>query len=228
VKEAALTNLTPVSKKEERKTVYPFLLFCLGAIFMILITGCLPGSKPPYLIEQYTLEYRSPTPPGLAHGEESITVDRFSVDQVFNSTAMLYRPEAYRLAAYNYHRWRVNPGDMTGDCLLRDLGQSGIFRAVFSYRNAVATRFVLQGGVGEFVELREKDSPKALLRIVVALIDSKEQEITRKLVFQKEYTFMEPLSESSPAALAGAMSSAVAKLSEQLMKDLDAAIKDRK
>lgn len=56
----------------------------------------------------------------------------FSVAQSFNSTAMVYKPQQNRLDSYPYSRWRVNPGDMVSDFLLRDIRKSLLFKGVFS------------------------------------------------------------------------------------------------
>lgn len=198
------------------------VLFCL-----VLIAGCFPGSKPPYLVEHYTIDYAYPVIKGVNHIEASITVDRFTVAQFFNSRAMVYQPAANQLASYTYNKWSVNPGDMVTDYLLRDLRNAGIFQAVFSYRDSVRTRYMLEGGVEQFMQVTEKGNQRAVLSLTVTLIDTKENEINRKIVFQKTYLFVETLSENSPVALARGLSAGMAKFSEQLIKDIYEAAKDR-
>jgi cholesterol transport system auxiliary component len=133
---------------------------------------------------------------------------------------MAYKPAPYKIAVYNGSRWRVNPGDMVTDFLLRDLRNSGIFKGAFSYRDDESVRFVLEGGVDEFLEVDEQNTGKAVISLTIALIDTNEKEITKRLVFQKKYRAEEPLTEQSPAALAQGMSTSMKRVSEQLLKDI--------
>ena len=204
-----------------------FMRLMVILIPILLLSGCFTRTKPYYMVEQYTLEYNPPVIQGTTALDELMKVERFSVAQSFNSTAMVYKPDLFKLAIYNYSRWRVNPGDLVTDYLLRDLRNSGIFRAVFSYRDAETTRFILKGGIEEFLELDEQNSAKAMLSISVALLDLSEKEITRKVLFQKGYRFSEPLKERTAEGLARGMSNAMAQFSEQLVKDINSAVKNR-
>jgi ABC-type uncharacterized transport system auxiliary subunit len=186
----------------------------------VMFAGCLPGSKPPQTISQYTIEYPPPAARSAAPSDTTIRIDRFFVAQAFNSTAMVYRPLTYKLAVYNSSRWRVNPGDMVTDYLLRDMRASNIFRGVFSYRELEPTRFVLAGGVEEFLEADDADTGKAALVLSAALIDTRESELTKRLIYQKTYRTQEPLKDQTPDALAQAMSKATERLTGQIISDI--------
>lgn len=198
----------------------------LLALMVLFLFGCLPGNKPPQMIVQYTFEYPPPIPDKESTSKDSIRVNRFAIAQTFNSTSMIYRPVAYRMASYNASRWRVNPADMVTDFLLRDLRKSHIFGAVFSYRETEETRFILEGGVEEFLEADEGSSGAAVLVLRIALIDSKGTDTARRLVFQKQYSVSEPLKEQSPDAFARGMSIAMSRLSSQIVKDLSGSMID--
>jgi 2,4-dienoyl-CoA reductase-like NADH-dependent reductase (Old Yellow Enzyme family) len=58
---------------------------------------------------------------------------------------MVIRYENGVIDHFNYNQWAVNPADMVGDNLLRDLRQSGRFRAVFSRYTPGEGRFVVRG-----------------------------------------------------------------------------------
>ncbi len=186
----------------------------------LLLAGCFPGAKAPLMVDHYTLEYASPAFGNIKAVSEAIRVERFAVAQAYNTTSMLYKPAPYKLEAYGSARWRVGPGDILSDYLVRDIRSAGIFRGAFSYREGESARFVLEGGVEEFLEVDEKNKGTALLIVRIALIDSKETESTKRLVFQKSYRFAEPLAEQSAKSLAEGMSVAVQRLSEQALKDV--------
>jgi cholesterol transport system auxiliary component len=207
--------------------LYMKLRILLILIPALLLTGCFTRAKTPYIVEQYILEYSSPVFKDHALLDESIKIERFSTAQSFNSTAMVYKPHAFKLAVYNYNRWRVTPGDMVTDYLLRDLRNSGLFRAVLSYRDVDSTRFTLEGVIEEFLELDEGSNGKAILSLNIALLDQNQKEITRKVIFQKGYRLIEPQKEQTPEGLAQGMSAAMARLSEQLINDIYSAVKNR-
>jgi cholesterol transport system auxiliary component len=188
--------------------------------------GCSLGGKPAYSVKHYVLEYPSLQMEGIQRFNELLKVERFSVSPTFNSTAMVYRENPFGRDAYHYERWRVNPGDMVTDLIVRDLRNSGLFRAIFSYYDGEETRFLLEGQVEEFLELEEKDSWKATLSVHITFLDLTKIERAEKVVFQRSYRFAELFAEKTPEGLAGGMSKAMERFSRQLIRDLEQAMKD--
>jgi ABC-type uncharacterized transport system auxiliary subunit len=191
---------------------------------MVWMSGCSLGEKRTQVVRQYILEYSSPTVEGLAQTKELIKVERFSVTQAFNTTAMLYQDSPYTLNSDPYNRWRVTPGEMVPDYLIRDLRKMNFFRAVYSYHDFANTRYVLQGQVEDFLEVAERGSAKAVLGMNVTLLDLA-KEAPRKVLFQKSYRSEDPLHEKTAPGFAQAMSRAMEKISRQLMVDLREAIR---
>jgi ABC-type uncharacterized transport system auxiliary subunit len=198
-------------------------------LFMVSIVlslvACSFGGKPSVMVEQYALEYPPPSVQSLSPMHEVIRLERFSVAQIFNHVKMVYRQKPTHYNDYAYHRWRANPGDMVGDSLLRDLRAAGIFKSVFSYRDMGNTPLILKGGVGEFYESDEKDGRKAILSVYITVIDTTSRELTKQIVFQKNYRYEEPVTEKTVQGFAQAMSRAVEKLSGQVITDIREAIK---
>src|SRR5512139_1872772 len=151
------------SGRSPKKSVFIFLL-------MILASGCSFGSKTAYQVNQYTLEYPSPALKEIAQIKELIKVERFSVAQAFDTSAIVYRdgPNLRNIDLYN--RWRTKPGDMVTDFLVRDLRHSGLFQAVFYYDENDETRYLLEGQVDEFLDVSEKDGQRAVLGLNVTLL----------------------------------------------------------
>jgi ABC-type uncharacterized transport system auxiliary subunit len=208
----------------------PFFLFLSGCLVfcLLLLAGCLNLQRPARYVEQYTLEYSPPEISGLAFIEASLTLDRFQEARAFNTSAMIYRPEPFKLDAYQYHRWRVHPADLVGDHLLRDLRKSALFQAVFSHLDLQEGGFLLEGGVEEFLEIEEQGQRQAVLAVNVTLLDSSARNLPDRVLFQKQYRFQEPLEEKSPRGLAKGLSQAMRKFSEALIRDVHEAIRSRK
>ena len=199
----------------------------LPFLFMILISGCSLGAKPSYLVNQYALEYPSPFLKELTSVNELVRVEQFSVAQIFNTSAMIYKEGPNLRNVDPYNRWRTKPGEMAAEYLVRDLRNSGLFRAVISYDHSGETRYLLEGQVDEFLEVSEKDGRKAVLSLHVTFLDLKKRETAEKVIFQRDYKVVEPYTEKTPAALAQGMSRAMEKISRQIILDLQNAVKSR-
>jgi ABC-type uncharacterized transport system auxiliary subunit len=199
-------------------------LTSLAAVFLVLfLSGC---GKPPMLVHQYLLEYPAPSLTGGPLPAD-LKVERFAVAQAYNTTSMIYQPQAFKSQAYKYHRWRVNPGDLVTDYLVRDLRAAGRFKAVFTYESGEKTRFVLEGGVEDFQELDNPDGWQAVLALVVTLIDTSQEGVPQKVVFQKSYRVTEPMVVQTPQGLAESMSRAMAQASALISSDVYDAAKKR-
>ena len=197
-----------------------------GIILLIMgLAGCLRGTAPPPLIFHYTVEYAPPRLEVLSRSEALLKVERFAADRLYAGQAMLYRKGPYSREAYHEERWRVSPGDMVTDFLRRDIRQAGIFRAVLSAREPEETRFLLQGGVEEFLEADEGNGPKALLVVTVTLLDLSSREISRRVLFQNTYRCEAPLPQPGGAGLAAAMSAAMSEFSARVIADIQRALR---
>jgi ABC-type uncharacterized transport system auxiliary subunit len=195
------------------------LIFLVALLALPSIWSC-GSAKSTYAVRQYLLDYSPPLPAGPAKAGEVIRVEMFSTAQAYSSTAMLYRPSAFELSPYSRERWRVTPGEMVTDFLLRDLRYSGSFKAVLSYDDPGEGRFTLTGAVVEFLEVDGADGPIAHLSIDVTLMDMTQREITKRVVFQKTYTIHEAMKEKAARSLAESMSLAMKKFSAELLTDI--------
>jgi ABC-type uncharacterized transport system auxiliary subunit len=140
---------------------------------------------------------------------------------------MIYRPSSYQSETYRYHRWRVNPGQMVTDFLLRDLRQSRTFTAIFGYDRPAKARFQLEGAVEEFQEINAGDCWSAVLAVNITLLDTAQEEIPQRVMFQKNYRAEEPIAHRTPQGLAAAMSRAMQKLSGNIITDIHQAAWNR-
>lgn len=186
-------------------------------LLVMLGSGC---GKPPTLMQQYIFDYPSPGFQRLPPVTAGIKLEKFSVAQAYNSTDMVYQPHPYKSEAYTYHRWRVNPGYLVTDYLLRDLRNSGLFKAVLPAGSTGDCRFLLEGGI---VEIQELDAPEgwhAALTLNVTLLDLTQEEVPKRVVFQKNYRAQDPLTEKTPNGLAQGMSRAMQQLSTQIITDV--------
>ena len=196
--------------------------FRQGFLFLLIIVlaGCLGGSRPATVIQYYHMEYTAPGFAGLAPCPETIRLERLTTNRAFDSRAMVYRPDPFVFADYPSGRWWVTPADMVTDSLIRDFQGAGLFRSVATFRDTEDARFILEGNVEEFMEISEKGQSLASLVVRVACVDTAKKESAGRIVLQKTYVVREPLRNRTPDALAGAMSAAMEKLSKQIIADV--------
>jgi cholesterol transport system auxiliary component len=208
-----------------RRTGSTFLAYIAIAALVLLMTGCIGGKRPGQLVEEYALEYRPPLIE-TSGVEETIKVELFTAARDYNTRSMVYRPEPYKRDVYRFHRWRANPGDMVTDYILRDLQNAGFLRAVFSYYDAEDTRFVLVGGVVEFLENDSEEGRKASIALTVTLLDTSQQRLPDRVVFQNGYRSEVKITDNTPAGFAASMSKGMEDVSMRLIADIYTAIKD--
>jgi ABC-type uncharacterized transport system auxiliary subunit len=194
-------------------------------IFLVLLTGCFQRTKVPYVVERFTFDYPSPAVSGITSIDGFMRIERFTVAHSFNGMAMVFKPQAYRFDSYLNSRWAVSPGDMTGDFLMRDLRKAALFKQIFSYQSDEPARFTLEGAIEEFFESDEGPMSNAIFVINVTLLDRNEKELNGRHRFYKTYRYSKALDEKSPEGFAKGMSANMALFSEQLIKDLNSALK---
>jgi len=200
--------------------------FFMMVFFSLLLAGCFTGGKPQYNIESYILNYPalSWNQPGKL--EASIKFNRFSIAAAYNSPRMIFRNDDYKIDSFNYSRWAVNPADMIADRILDDMTGSGLFQTVFSYQEVQEGRFIVSGGIEEFLLSINKSGKTAIIRMTIALQDSRVNRAGKRTIFQKKYVRTEPLQESSPQGYCDAASRAMQNLSREIISDIYAAIKN--
>ena len=220
-----MKNSRPFRKRGLCRLLTGLWAYSLAVFFpLFILAGC---GKPPNLVQKYILDYPSPTLARAPEVGEVIKVELFAVAQVYNSPAMIYQPGPFKSDAYTYHRWRVNPGNMVTDYLVRDLRNSRLFKAVLPYGSSGKSRYLLEGGVEEFQETDEPGGWQASLALNITLLDLSRQELPQRVVFQKNYRTTEPLTEKTPQGLAQGMSRAMERLSGEIMADIYRAAANR-
>jgi ABC-type uncharacterized transport system auxiliary subunit len=203
--------------------ILPVCLFLF--VYITIISGCLSSGKPRFQAENYLLDYPAPLFTELTGIDDTIRVSRFTIAAAYNNTNMIFIEDNYALDSFNYNRWAVNPADMVGDNLLRDLQGSGLFHAAFSRYAVDEGRYILQGGITEFFLRKDKNGNTAVISLEITLKDSGQREATKRILFQKKYSREELLKEQSPRGYCEAMSLALQNLSRQIIYDVYQTVK---
>jgi ABC-type uncharacterized transport system auxiliary subunit len=192
-----------------------------GACLVLLLVGCIgPARNPVHKIDYYTLEYAAPVADSRATLPVILGVQRFQTAPEYRGNQIVYRDRHYNRNAYAYHKWRAHPGELVSFFLARDLQSSGRFRAVFSPEQNQTATHLIEGAVEEFFEYDDDQAWRAMLSVSITLLKENEPNITRRVVFQKQYRLSKPCQRKNPQALAAAMSQAMAELSPMILNDV--------
>ena len=191
------------------------------------LTACLDLKQPSNKIEYYSLEYDPPRMSNLPPVSQVIKVALFSVSPIYNTRKIIYRDDSYKRAAYDYHKWQANPAEFVTYFLARDMQQSGLFKAVVTPNNRFPHAFVVEGSVDEFLESDLPDGWQADLSLNILLVNEQENDVTKKILFQKSYHVSKPCRQKSPLALAEAMSAAMSEASSQIIHEVYNHLADR-
>lgn len=192
-----------------------------AAGLVLLLIGCLgPARNPAHKIDYYTLEYAPPAAGEHAALPVILGVQRFQAAPEYSSNQIVYRDRHYRRNVYAYHRWRATPGELVSFFLARDLQHSGRFQAVFNLEQSQPVTHLIEGAVEEFFEYDDDQNWQARLSVSVALLKENEPDITRRVIFQKQYRLSKACQRKNPQALAAAMSQAMAELSPMILNDV--------
>jgi len=192
---------------------------------LLALAGCGGEGASPVMIKQWVLDYPAPAPaPEGARIEAALKLTRFAAAVEITGLDMVYEPEPRERGVYHYHRWRVNPADMVGDALSRDLTAQKVLAAVYSHRQPSPARFRLEGGLESFLEVDSADSGQARMELTLTLLDTSRKELNQRLMFQKSYACAQPMPAQDAPGLAQAMSQCMRQVSERARADIHQAI----
>ena len=202
-------------------------MFWLFLSLLLLPCGCVDLKQSAARINYFTLEYDSPVIPDLASLPVVIKVTPFSVAPLYNTTRIIYRDGSYKRDEYFYYKWRANPGALVTYFLRRDITNTGVFNAVLPPDSRSPFSYLLEGAVDQFYEMDEGEHWMAVLSLTITVMDSKDPDVSRNVLFQKTYHKQKPCRQNNPTGLAEAMSLAMKDISSDIIRDIYASINDR-
>jgi len=204
-----------------------YLLFLIFISLPILFGACVSLKQPVNKIEYYTLEYPPPQMETLSPLPHVIRMDRFTVAPPYNTSQIIYRDRSFKRDTYVYYRWQPNPGAIVTTLLNRDIKNSGLFKAVLEAGSRFSSSHMIEGTVDEFFEWDTQNEWKAILTVSIILTEKNKNDIKNRILYQKTYRKAEVCQQKKPRAVAEAMSQALSKISEEMIKDVYDCLKDR-
>lgn len=189
----------------------------IALLFMLAACAGSKAGKPTYY---YTLDYPSPVPMENSKLMNVLRVDRFAATPPFHTQRIIYADKGLHRNAYAHFQWIAAPGEMLAFFLGRDLRSSEAFKAVLSPDATVLPTHIIKGWVETFLEEDFTSRGQASLKLSITLMDARETDVSRRVIFQKSYAAKRECTAKTPAALAAAMSEAAAQISAQMVQDI--------
>ena len=193
---------------------------CLPLLAAIVMLTACAGSKADKPTYYYTLDYPSPALPAYSPLPYVLRVDRFAATPPFHTQRIIYADKGLHRNFYAHFQWIAAPGEMLAFFLGRDLRNSAAFKAVLPPDATVLPSHTIKGWVETFLEEDFTSRGNAVLKLSITLMDARETDVSRRVVFQRSYTAKSECAAKTPAALAEAMSEAAAQVSVRMVRDI--------
>ena len=202
------------------QAIYPLL----AVICMLSIAGCIGKPAAPNTVYYDARDYETDSVRAVRRLPVVLRVNRFSVSPPFNTQRIVYATKDLHRNSYPYHQWIAVPGDLLSYLLARDLEYFNGFAAVMPPDASQSATHEVYGWVEEFIENDTHNPWQASVRIHITLASALDPDPGRRIVMQKRYHQTADCKAKTPAALAEAMSNAVAAIYREAVKDIHAGL----
>ena len=172
------------------------------AVLGAALVGCLVARPAPEM-HYYTLAVPGAPAAGLP---APITVGAFTAEAPYATARLAYRTSPYALDYYVYHRWAADPRRLVA-AAARDY----LERAPTS---AAGPPIALTGHIRHLEELDTTEGRRATLALDVRVVQE------GRVLLARAYTETEPADARRPEAVAAALSRALGRVLDRVVRDL--------
>ena len=202
------------------------LLSLLLLSALVLMAGCAQQLKtPPPEQQLFLLDAACPivareqTPvPGV------LVVRPMLVSPGYATRHLIYRRGADRYEDDYYNLFLARPEQLSTQCLMRCLAESGLFEQVLQPGSVLSPNYVLESSLTA-IYADFHDGNKAVLRTQFFLL--KAQDLNLAPVWQGRFEMTAPIADPSPAAVVAAMNQTLAKTIVELEQGIAGYLKGR-
>lgn len=194
------------------------LLTGLMMTVLLMISGCaaFPGGDKPKAPRLFVLELpdtvSTPFYSEAQPSAPSLLIARPTAAPGFNTPAMAYVKEKYRLDYFAYNRWVDTPANMLWPLITKSIQQTGIFSSVMAKPTAGETDWRLETKILKLQQVFTEHRSELQLVIAVQLFDER----NNRVVVTSEFNLSQPGLEENPYAGVVAANTAVANYLDEL------------
>ncbi|MFN3466556.1 MAG: ABC-type transport auxiliary lipoprotein family protein, partial [Candidatus Brocadiales bacterium] len=188
-------------------------------MFLLVCTGCLDLKQPAVKVDYYQIEYGPLNSPASEPLDVVVGVRNFTVAPAYDHDRIVYKEDAFKRQTYYYHRWITNAGAMVKNAILKDLQDSGCYRAVTPIPGGTFWNYEVLGHIHEVSESDLGEDWTTVIDLEVTFIKVPSKESTKKIIFQKNYHHSAVCGKKEPVSVVAAMSAAVKEMSLKFQQD---------
>jgi ABC-type uncharacterized transport system auxiliary subunit len=184
------------------------------ALMVSFLSGC--GSARPSKYYQLTVPSGAPQAEKADAVPITLLLGSMMTSHLYREDRIIYGNGGELLGAYEYQRWAEPPAEMIQDILLRELRNSGRYRAVYFRRSNIKGDFALRGRLYDFKEV-DGGQMSARVTFELEMRDLK----TGATVWTHYYTHDEPVSHKDVNAVVTALDHNVQRGVGEMVASLD-------
>lgn len=194
----------------------------LLAMICVAAVGCVRGTRP--APELTYLDISPGTAPGATKASQNVLLlRRLEVESPFDDRRLHYRTGSQTFEADYYVRFVASPADVLTDRLETWLTESQLFEAVVDPGSSAEYRYILEGEIlGLYGDYTDPEQPRAVIQAEIILVDDLEG--AGKIVLNKQYRHVEPITSPDARALAAGWGTALRRVFLDLVTDLQGSL----
>jgi ABC-type uncharacterized transport system auxiliary subunit len=190
-------------------TAWAMVVFLTAAL-----TGC--GAARPSKYYQLTV----PPSQGVEQGADPVPATllfaSFSASHLYREDRIVYSSNREQMGTYEYHRWAEPPTEMIQEVLVRELRDSGRYKAVYPGRSNATGDFLIRGRLYDFKEV----SGSTMVAKVTFELEMRDLK-SGGTVWTHYYTHDEPVSGKDVPAVVSALNRNVQIAVKEVLASLD-------
>ncbi len=191
------------------------MTLCNLMILSIMLSGC--GGRTAYNQRNFILETSRSSPQLQAGTDVILDVQSFSIDRVFSTKSLVYRKGQSEYETDFYNQFLIMPDDMITDKTRSWLSESGLFKLVLKQGSFADATHLLEGNIiALYSDFRDKNSPKATMKICFFLIQLSDKTV----VFSKTYEATSRSGERTAESLVKSFDDCLTKILSDFEQDL--------
>jgi ABC-type uncharacterized transport system auxiliary subunit len=123
----------------------------LGILAALSLAGC--GAARPSKYYQLTVPGIRSAAQGLDPVPATLLLGPLMASHLYREDRIVYSGHGEQMGTYEYQRWAEPPTEMIQEVLLRQLRDSGRYKAVYAQRSTASGDFLIRGRLDDFKEV---------------------------------------------------------------------------
>lgn len=194
-----------------------FFVYSALLLSGLFLSGC--GQSAIAERKYYILDTVRAGKPAAVHGDATLRLLRFNVNEAFATRSLVYRVDEFRYESDYYRQFLVLPGVMITEETRDWLASSGLFARVTAVGSRLESTYLLEANVVDFyADFTPKTTPEAVVEIRFFLLAG--PDTGGSVPLSETYRAVTPISARTAEAVVEALSRSLADILTRLEADI--------